>query len=628
MKTFTLYLCIAVLLCGVSLVSITVTADGSTYTSNNEFKAENSSSAAAPTVQFSSAIFTASEGSFTNITVTLSSVHTSAVTVNYATGGGTAAPGMCFNDEEREIDSDYQEESGTLTFAPGETSKTFEIQTCHEDFYDGANDTVGLTLSSPVNASLGSTVTATLTITDDDSRPTIYIGGSPTVSVVEGETFLKFDIHRGGASDNEIGVEVNTSEIDATPTDSEFCSSDSDYVANSAFFKFAPGETRKIFIVELCGDNIDEDDEIFDVSIDFVSSPATLGAQNFVRVKILDNDTAGVLITPTGGSTDVAEGGATDTYSVVLTSEIWFDVIVTINPSSPAQVSTSPVKLTFDFDNWNIPQTVTVTAVDDNISEGNHTSVITHSVTSREEEYDGVSAPSVTVNITDNEPPNTPIGSTTVQSSSGDARVTFTNVRTEGTTIFTPINPPSSAGTPPQGYTILGSGPAYNITTTAAYDAPVTVCFVVSSITSETEFSRVRILHGENGLLVNRTILAPDTPAPNFATRTVCARVSSLSPFVAALAPVAPTAANVSVTGRVITGSGRGIRNVTVTMIDSQGGERTAQTTSFGYYRFDDVTAGETITITAKARRYKFNQSSIVRTTNDSVIDADFVSEQ
>jgi hypothetical protein len=34
------------------------------------------------------------------------------------------------------------------------------------------------------------------------------------------------------------------------------------------------------------------------------------------------------------------------------------------------------------------------------------------------------------------------------------------------------------------------------------------------------------------------------------------------------------------------------------------------------------------VTLSAKARRFKFNQSSIVRTTNDSVADADFVSEQ
>lgn len=92
-------------------------------------------------------------------------------------------------------------------------------------------------------------------------------------------------------------------------------------------------------------------------------------------------------------------------------------------------------------------------------------------------------------------------------------------------------------------------------------------------------------------------------------------------------AQFAPTAANVSVVGRAMNSSGRGIRNVMITLTDANGIERTAQTTAFGYYHFDDVTAGETVTLTAKARRFKFNQSSIVRTTNESINDADFISE-
>lgn len=63
-------------------------------------------------------------------------------------------------------------------------------------------------------------------------------------------------------------------------------------------------------------------------------------------------------------------------------------------------------------------------------------------------------------------------------------------------------------------------------------------------------------------------------------------------------------------------------------MTDSAGNQRSVQTTAFGYYRFGNVIAGETVTITAKARRFRFVQSSIVRTTNESVTDADFISEQ
>ncbi len=95
-----------------------------------------------------------------------------------------------------------------------------------------------------------------------------------------------------------------------------------------------------------------------------------------------------------------------------------------------------------------------------------------------------------------------------------------------------------------------------------------------------------------------------------------------------AVTVLAPTAASVTVSGRVGTSTGRGIRNVTITLIDSARNERTVQTTAFGYYQFSNVVAGETIIITAKAKRFRFNQSSIVRTTNESITDADFVSVQ
>jgi hypothetical protein len=89
-----------------------------------------------------------------------------------------------------------------------------------------------------------------------------------------------------------------------------------------------------------------------------------------------------------------------------------------------------------------------------------------------------------------------------------------------------------------------------------------------------------------------------------------------------------PTAASVNISGRVTTQSGRGIRNVLIILTDSQGNQRTAISTTFGYYRFDNVTAGETVTLSVKARQFRFNQSTIVRTTNESINDADFVSEQ
>lgn len=86
----------------------------------------------------------------------------------------------------------------------------------------------------------------------------------------------------------------------------------------------------------------------------------------------------------------------------------------------------------------------------------------------------------------------------------------------------------------------------------------------------------------------------------------------------------APLAAGVSVTGRVITANGRGIRNAIVLLTDSSGETRTAVTSSFGYYKFDEVQAGETYILEVQSKRYRFINSSRVISAKESVADADF----
>lgn len=86
-----------------------------------------------------------------------------------------------------------------------------------------------------------------------------------------------------------------------------------------------------------------------------------------------------------------------------------------------------------------------------------------------------------------------------------------------------------------------------------------------------------------------------------------------------------PTAAPVSVGGRVITPKGRGIGGVQITMNDSRGNLRTATTTSFGYYRFEDCEAGETYIFSAIGKRYDFAQSSQVLSVTEDVADVDFI---
>ena len=86
-----------------------------------------------------------------------------------------------------------------------------------------------------------------------------------------------------------------------------------------------------------------------------------------------------------------------------------------------------------------------------------------------------------------------------------------------------------------------------------------------------------------------------------------------------------PTAANVSVGGRILDTGGNGISRSTVTLTDSAGNVRTAMTSSFGYYSFDDVPAGQTYILTVSNKRYLFADSPRVISGQDNLADIDFI---
>lgn len=87
----------------------------------------------------------------------------------------------------------------------------------------------------------------------------------------------------------------------------------------------------------------------------------------------------------------------------------------------------------------------------------------------------------------------------------------------------------------------------------------------------------------------------------------------------------AVTAATVSIGGRVMTMSGRGIMNVRLSLTDSQGNARMATSTAFGYYHFDDVQAGETYIISASAKRYTFSLQSQALNINEDTEEINFI---
>ena len=92
--------------------------------------------------------------------------------------------------------------------------------------------------------------------------------------------------------------------------------------------------------------------------------------------------------------------------------------------------------------------------------------------------------------------------------------------------------------------------------------------------------------------------------------------------------PMVVTASGATISGRVTTSRGRGLKHVVVMLAGGDLDEPIYATTNqFGRYQFEDISVGNSYVLTVFSRRYTFTQSSRVINFNSSFTDADFVSD-
>jgi hypothetical protein len=99
-----------------------------------------------------------------------------------------------------------------------------------------------------------------------------------------------------------------------------------------------------------------------------------------ILVTTSDNDQSGFIVSETGGTTLVSEAGTTDEFTVVLAMQPASSVVLTISGSDDTEATLAPASLTFTPASWSTPQTITVTGVDDALSDGDQVSVARISV--------------------------------------------------------------------------------------------------------------------------------------------------------------------------------------------------------------------------------------------------------
>lgn len=277
------------------------------------------SASAAPAIQFQSTnSFGTEAAAQVSVVVTQSEVSASSVMVDYSVAGGTAAGG----------DVDYSLAAGTATIEAGNLATSIFI-TVTNDLLDEDHETIVITLSNPVNGTMGSATSHVYTITDDDAMPSLSLSDA---SVTEGDTdttqaFVTITLSE--PSGRTITFLTPASNNTAVP---KIGSGVGDFLPTNRLVSMPPGLTSTQMFVTVYGDTQDETDETLFVRINSATSGPMHAsiADGEAVVTILDDDPFPVLSIT---NTSVTEGNSGTTTTAF---------IVTISTNSGQNVS-------FDF---------------------------------------------------------------------------------------------------------------------------------------------------------------------------------------------------------------------------------------------------------------------------------------
>ena len=206
-------------------------------------------------------------GTTASLTVSLSSPSNNPVTVDFASIDGTATAEL-----------DYQAVSGTLTFNPGETSQTIDVEIIGDNVEE-LDESFAIELSNNSSGIIRDNQ-GIVNILDDDNPPEISINSVTTVETDTNNTEITFTVSLSAPSSLPITAEYTTADGTAI--------AGADYEATNSLLTFAPGETSKTVTVTVNGDSLDEIDETFTLNL---TNPTNATIAEAVGTgTIVDND--------------------------------------------------------------------------------------------------------------------------------------------------------------------------------------------------------------------------------------------------------------------------------------------------------------------------------------------------
>jgi disulfide oxidoreductase YuzD len=232
------------------------------------------------------------------LSFTVSLNHSSALTVtaDYTAADNTATAG-----------TDYAAAGGTLSFAPGETSKTISVTISGDVGYE-PNESFYINLSNPTNATISDNQ-GIGTITNDDAEPMV------TLSVDSGTI-----AEDGGATATATLSAVSSSEVTVWLAYSGTAThGGTDYTAASETITIPAGSSAGTVTVTAVNDTIDETDESIIVDIASVTNGVENGTQK-VTVTIADDDAEPAISVNDTSEAEGNTGTSTLTFTVTLSA--------------------------------------------------------------------------------------------------------------------------------------------------------------------------------------------------------------------------------------------------------------------------------------------------------------------
>ncbi|MEA2734469.1 MAG: hypothetical protein QOE14_920 [Humisphaera sp.] len=183
-------------------------------------------------------------------TMTLSAASDAPVTVSYVTIDSSAVAA-----------TDFVPVTGTLTFAPGQTTRTFTVQV-KGDLIAENQEQLLVNLTGSTNALIAITAQAAGTITDTDPNPSISISNVSRAEGNSGQTAYEFVVSLSSVSEKEIWVNFATASGTAVSS-----GTNKDYIANSGTFTVYRGQKSTSLVIYVNGDTRSESDETFVVNL-------------------------------------------------------------------------------------------------------------------------------------------------------------------------------------------------------------------------------------------------------------------------------------------------------------------------------------------------------------------------